>query len=97
MARAVLEALALRHRQWRECERGSGSTVSDLLMTTYTEACSTVGAEVRVELPGDVVRTGRADRVDRDGRLVVVDPDGEFAVAAGDVTHVRGVGGRWGG
>ena len=97
VARAVLEALALRHRQWRECERGSGSTVSDLLMATYTEACSTVGAEVRVELPGDVVRTGRADRIDRDGRLVVVDPDGEFAVAAGDVTHVRGVGGRWGG
>lgn len=97
VALAVLEALALRQRQWRECERGSGSTVSDLLMATYTEACSTVGAEVRVELPGDVVRTGRADRVDRDGRLVVVDPDGEFAVAAGDVTHVRGVGGRWGG
>ena len=36
-------------------------------------------------------------RVDRDGRLVVVDTDGEFPVAAGDVTHVRGVGGRWGG
>lgn len=97
VARAVLEALALRHSQWRECEHGSGSTVSDLLMTNYTEACSTIGAEVRVELPGDVVRTGRADRVDRDGRLVVVDPEGEFAVAAGDVTHIRGAGGRWGG
>ncbi|KAA0917024.1 biotin--[acetyl-CoA-carboxylase] ligase [Dietzia sp. ANT_WB102] len=97
VARAVLEALALRHRQWRECDHGSGSTVSDLLMATYTEACSTLGAEVRVELPGDVVRTGRADRVDRDGRLVVVDSDGEFAVAAGDVTHVRGAGGRWNG
>lgn len=97
VALAVLEALALRQRQWRECERGSGSTVSDLLMATYTEACSTVGTEVRVELPGGVIRTGRADRVDRDGRLVVVDPDGEFAVAAGDVTHVRGAGGRWGG
>ena len=66
-------------------------------MTTYSEACSTIGADVRVELPGDIVRTGRADRVDRDGRLVVVDTDGEFPVAAGDVTHVRGVGGRWGG
>ncbi|MBC7308150.1 MAG: biotin--[acetyl-CoA-carboxylase] ligase [Dietzia sp.] len=97
VALAVLEALALRQRQWRECERGRGSTVSDQLMATYTEACSTVGTEVRVELPGGVIRTGRADRVDRDGRLVVVDPDGEFAVAAGDVTHVRGAGGRWGG
>lgn len=97
VALAVLEALALRQRQWRECERGRGSTVSDQLLATYTEACSTVGTEVRVELPGGVIRTGRADRVDRDGRLVVVDPDGEFAVAAGDVTHVRGAGGRWGG
>lgn len=97
LARAVLEALALRHGQWRECERGSGSTISDTLMTTYSEACSTIGADVRVELPGDIVRTGRADRVDRDGRLVVIDTDGEFPVAAGDVTHVRGVGGRWGG
>ena len=97
LARAVLEALARRHEQWRGCERGSGSTVSDELMAEYSDACSTLGADVRVLLPGDVVRTGRADRVDRDGRLVVVDPDGEFAVAAGDVTHVRGVGGRWGG
>lgn len=102
IARAVLEALALRHQQWRECERGSGSTISDELMSTYTEACSTIGAEVRVELPGDIVRTGRAVRVDREGRLVVVPHEGgasgeEFAVAAGDVTHVRGTGGRWGG
>lgn len=112
VARAVLESLALRHQQWRECERGSGSTISDDLMETYTQACSTIGADVRVELPGNVVRTGRADRVDRQGRLVVVphhgtdtgdegagdeDTRGEFAVAAGDVTHVRGAGGRWGG
>lgn len=103
VARAVLGALAHRHRQWRDCERGSGSTISDELMQTYTRACSTIGADVRVELPGNVVRTGRADRVDREGRLVVVphhtdtDSGGEFAVAAGDVTHVRGVGGQWGG
>lgn len=102
VARAVLEALALRHRQWRECERGSGSTISDELMADYTGACSTIGADVRVELPGDVLRTGRAVGIDREGRLVVAphpgDPaGGEFAVAAGDVTHVRGAGGRWGG
>lgn len=112
VARAVLEALALRHQQWRACEKGSGSTISDELMDSYARACSTIGADVRVELPGNVVRTGRAVRVDREGRLVVVphdaegpgagggadaDPRGGFAVAAGDVTHVRGVGGRWGG
>lgn len=97
LARAVLEALARRHEQWRGCERGSGSTVSDELMAEYSDACSTLGADVRVLLPGDVVRTGRADHVDRDGRLVVVTEDGELAVAAGDVTHVRPAGDRWGG
>ena len=112
VALAVLRALALRHRQWRECERGSGSVISDELMASYTQACSTIGSDVRVELPGSVVRTGRAARIDREGRLVVVphhgadpggggahggDPHGEFAVAAGDVTHVRGTGGRWDG
>ena len=97
VARAVLEALSLRHTQWRECERGSGSTVSDELMAEYSRACSTLGADVRIELPGDVVRTGRAERVDRDGRLVVVTRDGELAVSAGDVTHVRGADVRWDG
>lgn len=97
VAEAVLRALARRHAQWRDCERGSGSSVSDELMSEYSAACSTLGAEVRVELPGDVVQTGRAARVDREGRLVVVTPDGELPVAAGDVTHLRGATGRWGG
>lgn len=97
VARAVLEALARRHAQWRACDRGSGSSISDGLMAEYSAACSTLGADVRVELPGAQVRTGRADRVDRDGRLVVVTQDGEFTVAAGDVTHIRPAAGRWGG
>ena len=97
LARAVLEALARRHAQWRACERGSGSSISDELLAEYTAGCSTLGAEVRVELPGDVVRTGRADRVDRQGRLVVVTPEGELSVSAGDVTHLRPAGDRWGG
>lgn len=97
IARAVLEALARRHAQWRACERGSGSTVSEEIVREYSAACSTLGAEVRVELPAGDTRTGRALRVDREGRLVVGTEDGEHAVAAGDVTHVRGAGGGWGG
>ena len=105
VATAVLEALAVRHTQWRACERGSGSSVSDALLAEYSQACSTLGSDVRVELPGDVVRSGRAARVDRQGRLVVVDTGqgrddsggGELAVAAGDVTHLRGADGGLGG
>ncbi|MDV8000900.1 biotin--[acetyl-CoA-carboxylase] ligase [Rhodococcus sp. IEGM 1408] len=97
VARAVLEALAARHAQWRACERGSGSSISDELLEEYSRGCSTLGAEVSVELPGDVVRTGRAERVDRSGRLVVVTPDGELPVTAGDITHIRPAGDRWGG
>src|SRR5699024_11796542 len=92
--------------QWRACERGSGSSVSDALLAEYSQACSTLGSDVRVELPGDVVRSGRAARVDRQGRLVVVDTGqgrddsggGELAVAAGGGAHLRGAaGGRGGG
>lgn len=105
LAIGLLGALARRHRQWRDCERGSGSTVSDELLREYSDACSTLGADVRVELPGGVVRTGRVARIDRDGRLVVVDHTDtdaatggeEFAVAAGDVTHLRAADGGLGG
>ncbi len=58
------------------------------LRAAYTEACVTIGREVRVELPGGEVRTGTARGIDDGGRLVVDD----FAVGAGDVVHVRRVG-----
>jgi BirA family biotin operon repressor/biotin-[acetyl-CoA-carboxylase] ligase len=52
--------------------------------------CGTLGADVRVELPGGRELLGVAERLDRDGRLVVRDGNGEpQAVAAGDVTHLR--------
>src|SRR5699024_8611913 len=102
VATAVLEALAVRHTQWRACERGSGSSVSDALLAEYSQACSTLGSDVRVELPGDVVRSGRAARVDRQGRLVVVDTGqgrddsggGGVAGAAGGGSPLRGGGAR---
>jgi BirA family transcriptional regulator, biotin operon repressor / biotin---[acetyl-CoA-carboxylase] ligase len=65
---------------------GPGRT--EPLRAAYTEACVTLGREVRVELPGGEVRTGTARGIDAGGRLVVDD----FAVGAGDVVHVRRVG-----
>jgi len=51
----------------------------------YGGLCSTVGAKVRVELPGDRVVEGTAECVDDDGRLVV---DG-IPYGVGDVVHLR--------
>jgi BirA family biotin operon repressor/biotin-[acetyl-CoA-carboxylase] ligase len=51
----------------------------------YLEACSTLGRDVQVHLPGGKVVEGRAEEVDEHGRLVV---DGT-PYAAGDVVHLR--------
>jgi BirA family biotin operon repressor/biotin-[acetyl-CoA-carboxylase] ligase len=53
----------------------------------YRATCSTIGQQVRVELPDGAV-TGVAERVDDDGRLVV---DGT-PYGAGDVVHLRTAG-----
>lgn len=80
----VLGRLADEYDAWQAAE---GPTRTEMLRAAYTEACVTIGREVRVELPGGEVRTGTARGIDSDGRLVV---DG-FAVGAGDVVHVRRV------
>ncbi|TXN28260.1 biotin--[acetyl-CoA-carboxylase] ligase [Lacisediminihabitans profunda] len=55
------------------------------------ELCSTLGQQVKVQLPGGDVLVGTATEIDRTGRLVVTrSTDGRVvAVAAGDVTHLR--------
>ncbi len=57
----------------------------------YRRRCSTIGRDVRVELPGSRRLAGRAVGVDAFGRLVVR-PAGEadvVSIAAGDVVHLR--------
>ncbi len=80
----VLGRLVDEYDAWQAAE-GPERTVT--LRAAYTEACVTIGREVRVELPGGEVRTGTARSIDAGGRLVVDD----FAVGAGDVVHVRRV------
>jgi len=55
------------------------------------EVCTTLGQQVRVELPGGDTLYGVATGIDATGRLRVTDnADGRLtAVAAGDVTHLR--------
>lgn len=53
--------------------------------------CSTVGQEVRVQMPGASDLLGMATGIDESGRLLVTSAadGGTVAVAAGDVTHLR--------
>jgi len=64
-----------------------GSGVLDALR----DACTTLGREVHVQLPGGEQLRGTAIDIDRSGRLVVrtFSNGHSVAVAAGDVTHVR--------
>jgi BirA family transcriptional regulator, biotin operon repressor / biotin---[acetyl-CoA-carboxylase] ligase len=58
------------------------------LLTTYRDACVTIGRDVEVDFPDGTSLRGRAVDLDREGRLVV-DADGRaLAVNAGDVRHL---------
>ena len=59
------------------------------LRASYLRSCATIGRDVRVEMPGGKVLTGRASDVDEVGRLLVAADDGVHAISAGDVVHVR--------
>jgi BirA family transcriptional regulator, biotin operon repressor / biotin---[acetyl-CoA-carboxylase] ligase len=86
---AVLTRLGEREAAWRAAV---GDPDVDRLRANYRAVCSSLGAEVRVELPGGMTVTGMAEDVDRDGQLLLLAADGHRrAIAAGDVVHVRPV------
>ncbi|WP_345518973.1 biotin--[acetyl-CoA-carboxylase] ligase [Nocardioides conyzicola] len=88
---ALLVVLLRALREAYDAWQAGGDRATDELRTAYAAACVTVGRDVRVELPGDAVLTGRATGVDPGGRLVVAGPGGDTVVGAGDVVHVRAV------
>jgi len=59
------------------------------LADSYRRRCSTLGRDVRIELPGQGSVTGRAVDLDESGRLVVAGSAGRVALGAGDVVHLR--------
>lgn len=83
---SVLAALAARFEAWHGT---SGDAEAAGLAAAYRAASATIGAEVRVALPGGETLTGRAERIDADGSLAIATETGEHRVAAGDVHHVR--------
>ena len=86
---AVLTALANRFLAWHA---EAGDAEASGLIAAYRAVSATLGAEVRVDLPGGELLTGRAEAIDSDGTLVIAGATGLVRVAAGDVTHVRAVG-----
>lgn len=87
LLRVTLRQTAQSYRDWVAT---GGDAVACGLAHRVREACTTLGQQVRVELPGGVAPlTGVAQEVDDDGRLVVDVDGGPVAVAAGDVVHVR--------
>ncbi|MFJ5087631.1 biotin--[acetyl-CoA-carboxylase] ligase [Streptomyces sp. NPDC088674] len=89
LLRAVLRSLADWYERWREAD---GDPVACGLQAAYAAGCSTLGRQVRAELPGDAELIGEAVALDGDGRLVLVTPGGaQEAVGAGDIVHLRPV------
>jgi BirA family transcriptional regulator, biotin operon repressor / biotin---[acetyl-CoA-carboxylase] ligase len=85
---AILREFEYLYGPWAHGE-SPGDVAGSGLRAAYIRLCSTLGREVRVELPGGRGLTGRATDVDDAGRLLVTGPDGAEWVSAGDVIHVR--------
>ena len=85
---AVLGQLAVVHSALT-----GGGGPREAAHAAYRHACTTIGSEVDLHAGGDAApRRVRAVGVDDEGRLVVTEGGTEYAVAAGDVVHVRSAG-----
>jgi BirA family biotin operon repressor/biotin-[acetyl-CoA-carboxylase] ligase len=82
LLRALLRSIESWYVRWRD---SGADPVASGLMEAYRFHCATIGADVRVDLPGGGEISGCASSVDDDGCLVVAGR----TVAAGDVVHLR--------
>jgi BirA family transcriptional regulator, biotin operon repressor / biotin---[acetyl-CoA-carboxylase] ligase len=98
---AVLREIEHWYMRWSE---SAGDAVASGLREQYLSLCTTLGRQVRVQLPAGRVLAGRAADVDAAGQLLVAPALGHdtpglpsavrdggalIAVSAGDVIHVR--------
>ena len=89
MSRERLIVSVLTHlARWHAALRGAAPDRA-AVHAAYRKACLTIGREVELHVAGGEVRRVRAVGVDDEGRLVVAGAGTEYAVAAGDVVHVR--------
>ncbi|MDK0521751.1 biotin--[acetyl-CoA-carboxylase] ligase [Streptomyces sp. ML-6] len=91
LLRGVLRSLEHWYGRWREAD---GDAAASGLQEAYAAGCATLGRTVRAQLPGERTLVGEAVAIDGDGRLLLSTPDGlREPVSAGDIVHLRGVGG----
>jgi BirA family biotin operon repressor/biotin-[acetyl-CoA-carboxylase] ligase len=86
LLRAVLREIDTHYAEWTAAD-GDAETCG--LRSAYLAVSATVGRQVRVELPGERVLTGRATGVDRSGHLQVEGEHERYTLSAGDVVHLR--------
>jgi BirA family transcriptional regulator, biotin operon repressor / biotin---[acetyl-CoA-carboxylase] ligase len=84
----ILAQIERWYQAWRDTQI-PGDPQASGLRAAYLSLCSTLGRDVRADLPAGTVIRGTADGIDAEGRLIVRTPDGEVAVSAGDVRHLR--------
>ncbi|MER5851872.1 biotin--[acetyl-CoA-carboxylase] ligase [Streptomyces sp. NPDC002012] len=91
LLRGVLRSLEHWYGRWRAAD---GDAAASGLQEAYAAGCATLGRTVRAQLPGDRTLTGEAVAIDGDGRLILSTDDGlQEPVSAGDIVHLRGIGG----
>ncbi|MTD14161.1 biotin--[acetyl-CoA-carboxylase] ligase [Nakamurella sp. YIM 132087] len=84
---AILGSFVARFDRW---EAAGGDVDAAGVRGDYRAVCSTLGTDVRVQLPGGSSVTGQAEDVDPDGGIVLRTPDGAHTTyRAGDVVHLR--------
>ena len=87
LLRVLLRAFGERYDRWAGA---GGDAEAAGLVAQYAAVCTSIGREVRAELPGARTVTGLATGVDAAGALLVATADlEEVAVGAGDVIHLR--------
>ena len=84
----ILSEIERWYQAWRDTQI-PGDPQASGLRAVYLGLCSTLGRDVRADLPAGTVIRGTAAGIDTEGRLIVRTPDGEVAVSAGDVRHLR--------
>jgi BirA family transcriptional regulator, biotin operon repressor / biotin---[acetyl-CoA-carboxylase] ligase len=85
----LLDALQRRMASLR-----SAGGLDPVLAADYAARSLTIGAHVRATLPGEGEIVGEAIRIDEQGRLCIDTGAEVIAVSAGDIVHLRPLGGH---